>query len=96
MKKLTLHILNWIAYLGTCAGAGYLLGRIAGWLITKIGVNEEFAEAHPWRTTLLVLLAWILIVLIPGYSLVTFVFVPILNWFDSKIEAMDDEDPFDK
>ena len=95
MKKIVLKVLNWIACFGVSAGTGYLLGKIASWLLTKIGVNEEFAEAHPWRTFILILLAWILIVVAPGLLLVNKVINPISNWIDDKIDDMDD-DPFEE
>lgn len=95
MKKLILKVLNWIAYYSACAGTGALLSMIANWLLAKMGVNEENAEIHPWRTIILWLLVSIFVMVIPAIAVVLFVLVPIQRLFDQKIDEMDD-DPFEK
>ena len=94
MKKIILKVLNWIAYYGACASLGVLLSKIANWLLFKIGVNEESAEAHPWRTIILWLLVLLFVMILPAIGLIVFVLVPIQTILNEKIDDMDD-DPFE-
>lgn len=66
MKRTIVKVLNWIAYMGECGLIGWLLGKLAGAILVRIGVNEEMAESHPRKVVILTVLVFLLVVSIPS------------------------------
>ena len=93
MKKTILRILLWMARFAGSFGIGYLLGTIANYLLGLI-VNEEFAEKHPYITIMLWGLSTTVAV---GASIliVTYPLTWVFEWFDKKIDDIED-DPFEE
>ena len=89
MTKKILKVLNLVAFYGSACGWGWILGKIAAWLIAKIGVDQEFAEAHPWRTIIIILAATFLVIAIPSI-VISYPLALLKNLIDDKIDDMDD------
>ena len=89
MKKKLLKVLTAIGYYGSCCGLGYALGKIASWLINKIGANEEMAMDHPWKYLFIVMAVVFLVIVIPTIPIVAVLSVGkgIVN---GKIDKMSD------
>ena len=89
MKKKLLKVLTAIGYYGSCCGLGYALGKIASWLINKIGANEEMAENHPWKYLFIVMAVVFLVIVIPTFPIVAVLSVG-KEIVDGKIDKMGD------
>lgn len=85
--KLLLKVLNGVRHYGMCMGAGYGLGKLAGVIINKIGINEDYAEMHPIKTILGVIIIFGVIVMLPAYFLAR----PLLALYE-KIDNKINED----
>ena len=89
MKKTILRVLLWIARFAGSFGIGYLLGTIANWLLGLI-VNEEFAEKHPVITIML----WsfsVVVAVSASLLIVTYPLTWVFEWFDKKIDDIEDD-----
>lgn len=89
MKKTILRILLWMARFAGSCGIGYLLGTIASKVLNLV-VNEEFAEKHPFVTIML----WVLatgIACTASVLIVTYPLTWIFDWFDKKIDDIEDD-----
>lgn len=89
MTKKILKVLNWVAYYGGCYGLGFILGKIAGWLIVKLGIDAEFAEEHPWRALMVIIAVVFLAIAIPSV-LIVYPLTALKTYIDEKIDDMDD------
>ena len=94
MKKTILKILNKIAYYAGCAGVGYVLGKIATWLLERIGVDEGMVENHPWKAFFLIVAVCFILICIPAIPICTGLWY-LSDKIDDKIDEMED-DPFEK
>lgn len=94
MKKTVLRILLWVARFAGSWGIGYLLGTIANLILGKI-LDEKMAEEHPY-ITILIWLSAVAVACGATLLIVTYPLTWAFEWFDNKIDRLEDEDPFEK
>lgn len=93
MKKTVLRILLWMARFAGSCGIGWLFGTIANLVLGKI-VDVKYAEEHPYVTILL----WALatgVACTAAILVVTYPLTWVFEWFDKKIDDIED-DPFEE
>lgn len=89
MKKIILKLLTTVAYYASCAGLGWILGKIAGLLMNKI-VTEDMIEKHPKLSILLIVAIFFLICIAPVFPLVM-----VMTIGKGKIEEKIDDADWD-
>lgn len=90
MKKMILKVTNDVAYLSSCYGVGFILGKIVEKIFGRFLTDEAYAEQHPWKY-LLGVLAIMLVELSIGLAIIWVPLMKLRNFIDSKIEDRFDE-----
>ena len=91
MKKLILHIINWVGYYAGLGVLGHLLSKLYFGLFEGFLSDESYAAEHPYRYLL-----GFFGILFLGMGLVLgvvwFPLTKLMEFIDSKIEDIKDKD----
>lgn len=90
MKKIILHLTNWVAYYSLCGISGRAWGNLFGFLFKGFLKDEAFAEAHPKRY-LLGVIGIMLLAVCSGLMLIWWPLSLLMKVVDKKIDELPDE-----
>ena len=90
-KKTTLHICNWTGYLISNA----LLGRVWGWLLSKVFngalTDEVYANEHP-KLFFLRVFGILLLGVVSAMVVITWPLTILMNLIDEKIDDIEEKE----
>ena len=85
MKKMILHVTNWVGYYIAIGTLGDLWGKLFGYLFEGFLSDESYAAEHP-KKYLLGVIGIILLALLSGLLLIAKPISWIMSKIDNKIE----------
>ena len=94
MKRMALHITNWVTYLVANSLLGKLWGRLFGYLFRGFLTDEAFAEQHP-KKYLLGAIGVAILAIASSMLIIWFPLTQLMNFFDKKIEDFADDKEWD-
>ena len=94
MKRLGLHVTNWVSYLVANSLLGKLWGTLFGFLFKGFLTDEAYAEQHP-KKYLLGAIGIVILCLLSGCLIIWWPLTKLMEFFDLKIENLADGKDWD-
>ena len=94
MKRIILHVTNWVGYYIAIGTLSDLWGKIFGYLFEGFLSDESYAAEHP-RKYLLGVIGILLLAILSGYVVIYMPLSYLMKKLDTKIEDFADENEWD-
>ena len=94
MKRIALHVTNWVSYLVANALLGKLWGMLFGFLFRGFLTDEGYAADHP-RKYLFGVIGIILLAVLSSLLVIWWPLSKLMEFLDKKIEDVADEKEWD-
>lgn len=94
MKKMILHVTNWVGYYIAIGTLGDLWGKLFGYLFEGFLSDESYAAEHP-KKYLLGVIGILLLAILSGYVVIYMPLSYLMKKLDNKIEDLEDENEWD-
>lgn len=91
MKRIGLHVTNWVGYLIANSLLGSLWGKLFGFLFKGFLTDEAYAKQHP-KKYLLGAIGIILLSVLSGLVIIWWPLTKLMEFFTKKIEDLDDKE----
>ena len=90
MKKIILHVTNWVGYYIAIGTLSDLWGKLFGYLFEGFLSDESYAAEHP-KKYLLGVIGILLLAIVSGYVVIYMPLSYLMKKLDNKIEYLEDE-----
>lgn len=94
MKRIILHVTNWVGYYIAIGTLSDLWGKLFGYLFEGFLSDESYAAEHP-RKYLLGVIGILLLAILSGYIVIYMPLSYLMKKLDNKIEDFADENEWD-
>lgn len=94
MKKIILHVTNWVGYYIAIGTLSDLWGKLFGYLFEGFLSDESYAAEHP-KKYLLGVIGILLLAILSGYVVIYMPLSYLMKKLDNKIEDLEDENEWD-
>ena len=94
MKRIILHVTNWVGYYIAIGTLSDLWGKIFGYLFEGFLSDEGYATEHP-KKYLLGVIGILLLAILSGYVVIYMPLSYLMKKLDTKIEDFADENEWD-
>lgn len=94
MKKIILHVTNWVGYYIAIGTLSDLWGKLFGYLFEGFLSDESYAAEHP-KKYLLGVIGILLLAILSGYVVIYMPLSYLMKRLDNKIEDLEDENEWD-
>lgn len=94
MKRIILHVTNWVGYYIAIGTLSDLWGKIFGYLFEGFLSDESYAAEHP-KKYLLGVIGILLLAILSGYVVIYMPLSYLMKKLDNKIEDFADENEWD-
>ena len=94
MKRIILHVTNWVGYYIAIGTLSDLWGKIFGYLFEGFLSDEGYATEHP-KKYLLGVIGILLLAILSGYVVIYMPLSYLMKKLDNKIEDFADENEWD-
>ena len=94
MKKIILHVTNWVGYYIAIGTLSDLWGKLFGYLFEGFLSDESYAAEHP-KKYLLGVIGILLLAILSGYVVIYMPLSYLMKKLDNKIEDLEDQNEWD-
>ena len=94
MKRMGLHLTNWVGFIVMNSLLGSLWGKLFGFLFEGFLTDEAYAEQNPTKF-LLGVIGIMLLAVLSGLLIIWYPLKFVMEFFDKKIDEFADEKEWD-
>lgn len=94
MKRIGLHVTNWVGFVVANALLGRLWGMLFGFLFRGFLTDEGYAAEHP-KKFLLGAIGIVLLAVLSSFIVIYYPLKALCEFFDKKIDDLADEKEWD-